>query len=189
MQPTHPQFITSVRSSGTAANSCWLLSRGLTTASQLCRPLISAKIRQCLFLIVAERAGCRLQSPLYRMYGLSTNVAAPGCTLRDLRTARMSPTGRFCCKSRICGWVDCLGGTFEAEAFLSFPLARGGASALTRWNGRLLHNIDSTCRMQRSRNARDRRDRRGARHKLGEPPQVLCDRRESELERCAARAP
>ena len=42
---------------------------------------------------------------------------------------------------------------------------------------------------QRSCGARDRRDRWGASHKLGESLQVLCDRRESELERCAARAP
>ena len=43
-------------------------------------------------------------------------------------------------------------------------------------------NIDATSRTQRSRNARGGRERRGASHKLGKPPQVLCDRCQSELE-------
>ena len=64
-----------------------------------------------------------------------------------------------------------------------FPLAPRGASALTHWNLRLPRNIDA---QRTERNAIDGRDRRGARHELGEPPQVLCDRCQRELELRAA---
>ena len=66
-------------------------------------------------------------------------------------------------------------------------LGRAGTMVLRRATAGLTLEL-LTLRTERLRGARDGRDRRRTRHELGEPPQVLRDRRQRELELSSARA-